>query len=190
MSNNKKYQRTVHQILNSVNRIKAIKDEKTVDNPYVDEYTTDQQRARDKEITTLLQLYVKAYEYKNKSNKLYKGILFGACVGILIAFTTALIILVNKLSISSDNTSVEAVVQLVSVCITFLTLIVGILKIITKYVFPVNDEAYITRIVELIQNNDLENKKENIKVKSIIIENKENKSNMENDIIKSFDEIN
>ncbi len=30
---------------------------------------------------------------------------------------------------------------------------------ITKYIFPVNDEEYITRIVELIQNNDLENKK-------------------------------
>ena len=28
-----------------------------------------------------------------------------------------------------------------------------------------NDEEYITRIVEIIQNNDLENKKENIRVR-------------------------
>ena len=69
-----------------------------------------------------------------------------------------------------------------SVCLTFLTLIVGILKIITKYVFPVNDEEYITRIVELIQNNDLENKKENIRAKVAIAERKD--ENSEDVIIK------
>ena len=42
-------------------------------------------------------------------------------------------------------------------------MVVGILKIITKYVFSDKDEEYITKIVEIIQNNDLENKKENIK---------------------------
>ena len=51
------------------------------------------------------------------------------------------------------------VAKLISVCVTFLTLIVGIMTIITKYVFPENEEEYITRIVEIIQNNDLEHKK-------------------------------
>ncbi len=61
------------------------------------------------------------------------------------------------------DVSVSAVVQLVSVCITFVGVIVGILKTITRYLFPENEEQYITHIVELIQRNDLENKKENIK---------------------------
>ena len=39
-----------------------------------------------------------------------------------------------------------------------------LLQTITKYIFPENEEEYITRIVEMIQNNDLENKKENIRV--------------------------
>lgn len=39
----------------------------------------------------------------------------------------------------------------------------GILQTITKYVFQEKEEEYITRIVEIIQNNDLENKKENIR---------------------------
>lgn len=60
-------------------------------------------------------------------------------------------------------------------CITFLTLIVGVLTIITKYVFPENEEEYITRIVEIIQRNDLENKKENIKVKADIQKAKQEK---------------
>lgn len=61
-------------------------------------------------------------------------------------------------------------------CITFLTLIVGVLTIITKYVFPENEEEYITRIVEIIQRNDLENKKENIKVKADIQKAKQEKN--------------
>ena len=69
MNNNKEYQRTFSQIVKSLNRIKIINDEEEISNPYVDEFTTEQQRARDKRITILLQLYVEAYKYKNKSNK-------------------------------------------------------------------------------------------------------------------------
>ena len=60
--------------------------------------------------------------------------------------------------------SIANVVQIISVCVTFLGLIIGLLQTITKYIFPENEEEYITRIVEMIQNNDLENKKENIRV--------------------------
>jgi H+/Cl- antiporter ClcA len=73
-----------------------------------------------------------------------------------------------KVSCTDGETSIKAVIQLISVCVTFLTLIISILKIITKYVFPEKEEEYITRIVEIIQNNDLENKKENIRVKTKI----------------------
>ena len=127
MSNyNKEYQKTLSQIVNSVNRIKEIKDDEEISNPYVDEFTTNQQRARDKRITELLRLYVDAYRYKNESNKWYKGILFAVCGGILIAFAVALIVVVVQFNKSQDTTSVETVIQLISVCITFLTLIIGI----------------------------------------------------------------
>ena len=68
MNSNKEFQKTVSQILSSLNRIKAINDDDEISNTYVDEFTTKQQRARDKKITELLQLYVDAYNYKNKSN--------------------------------------------------------------------------------------------------------------------------
>lgn len=48
-------------------------------------------------------------------------------------------------------------------CITYLTLVIGILKIITEYVFPQKEEEYVTRIVKAIQKNDLKNKIENMK---------------------------
>ena len=55
---------------------------------------------------------------------------------------------------------------MIAVCITFLSSVIGILTIITKYVFPEKEEEYITRIVEIIQTNDLENKRENIKAQA------------------------
>lgn len=165
-SKKKNYQNTFSQILNSVDFIRAVDNDQEMNKPYIDEYTTHQQRLRDKKITELLNQYVAAYSYKNKSNKLYKGLLFGLCAFILLLFSIVFVRLMFKIDISNANPSIEGVVQLISVCITFLTLIVGITKIITKYVFPENEEEYITRIVEIIQNNDLKNKKENIRVKT------------------------
>lgn len=187
MNSQKEYKKTISQISKSFNGMTIINDDEKIGDPYVDGFTTNQQRSRDKKITELLQLYVNAYEYKNKSNKWYKGLLFGLCMLILLLFTITLIVLVVQLSISDNSETIESIVQLVTVCVTFLTLIVGILKIITKYVFPANDEEYITRIVELIQNNDLENKKENIKAKTADSENKEDKSKSSDE---SFETIN
>ena len=79
------------------------------------------------------------------------------------AFVILFVVLIIRVQWFLSDISIEDVVQLISLCLTFITLIFGILTIITKYVFPENDEEYITRIVESIQKNDLENKKENIK---------------------------
>ena len=168
MSNSNRYQEILSQIESSLDFFRRVDNDNEMNRAYVDEYTTSQQRQRDQKISDLLSEYVKAYEYKNKSNRWYKGILLGLCVAIIIAFSVVFIILLIGFSSSTQEASIGSVVELVSVCITFLTLIVGILTIITKYVFPENEEEYITRIVEIIQKNDLENKKENIKVKAAI----------------------
>lgn len=131
--------------------------------PYVDHYTTLEQRSRDKAVTELLNEYVSVYKEKSKSNQFYKKILFGSNCGILVLFSLSLPFLIYKI-FSIENTSyIPLIIELVSVCITFLLLIMGLLQTITKYVFPEKEDEYITRIVEIIQNNDLENKKENIR---------------------------
>ena len=80
MSKHKEYQKTISQIGNSVNCIKEIKDEDEIINPYKDEFTTTQQRSRDKNITALLQSYVNAYNYKNSSNKCFNFNKFYSCI--------------------------------------------------------------------------------------------------------------
>lgn len=181
MGNNTKFKYTFSKIMDSMEYFQQVDNDKEMNKVYIDEYTTYQQRLRDKKITELLTRYVESYIYKNKSNKWYKRILFGICGVILLVFSGVFIYFILNTRLETNSESIGNMVQIISVCITFLTLIIGILQIITKYVFPEKEEEYITRIVEIIQNNDLENKKENILVKTHIQEclNKENKKEIE-----------
>lgn len=52
--------------------------------------------------------------------------------------------------------------SLVSVCVTFLVSVLGLVQVITKYCFPENDEEYISKIVGAIQDNDLQHKLANM----------------------------
>lgn len=157
------FNNTLKLILNSVDYIQKVNNDKEMSNAFIDSYVTKQQMLRDKKVTELLESYVDEYKYKNKSNRWYKGILVGFSLSILLAFSVVFIILICRLNSFSVKGSSAQLAEIISVCVTFLALIVGILNIIAKYVFPENEEEYITRIVEIIQKNDLENKKENIK---------------------------
>lgn len=171
------YESTFDSILKSVDFIKKVDNDKELSNAYQDGYSTRQQKLRDKRITELLNLYVDGYRKKVNSNIWYKSLIVIFCICILLAFSVTFLILIFRFNNKSGIRS-EDLVSLISVCITFLTLIVGVLKIITTYVFPVNEEEYITRIVEAIQKNDLENKKENIRTGSGI-SSKESKTIIE-----------
>ncbi|MGN0340681.1 MAG: hypothetical protein ACI4D0_09295 [Lachnospira sp.] len=166
MKDKKDYKTTLSQIYQSLNFVKEVDNDTEMDKEYIDIYTTHEQRLRDKKITELLCQYVDAYSYKNTSNKFYKAILFSVCLILLLGFCAGFVMFAVTMIEWGTETSVEGAVKVLTVCVTFITLIVGTMNIITKYVFPENEEEYITRIVEIIQNNDLENKKENIRVRS------------------------
>lgn len=159
--------RTIQSILSdissNVTEITQTDNDEELEQAYKDSFTTEQQKIRDKEVTKLLKYYTSEYKLKTKMNKWFKILLFALSCIILCVFSCIFVyLLMNMYKIDNKNT-IAGIVQTVSVCVTFLTMVVGILKIITKYVFSDKDEEYITKIVEIIQNNDLENKKENIK---------------------------
>ncbi len=156
---------TLDSIEDIVSNLYSIENDTAMEHPYIDEYTTTEQKKRDKLVTDLLGTYLEEYKYKHKSNKAYKGVLFGVSTFILLGFSISFVVALFMLATSDKLQSLEYVIELVSICVTFLALIVGILKIIARYVFPKKEEEYITKIVELIQTNDLKNKQENIRVK-------------------------
>lgn len=130
-----------------------------------DENKTPEENIRDGHISNLLESYVNAYKSKITTQKCFRCILFLISMLIIVAFASVFVSLLVNFDFSSDLDTSESLIGLISVCVTFLTSVIGILKIIVKYRFPENDEKYITEIVKAVQQNDLENKKENLKHK-------------------------
>ena len=161
----KNFEDTASDIGKNITFFSGIDNARQLSNAYDDNFVTEEQKHRDEQITNLLKYYVEAYKEKQKSNKRYKNIILGICAFIILAFSVLFILLLVEVSGEINTIKTNNIIALVSVCITYLTLVIGILKIITKYVFPQKEEEYITRIVELIQRNDLKNKKANISIR-------------------------
>lgn len=135
------------------------------DSQFKDNFQTREQKNRDREISKLLQKYVATYENKVTTQNKYRHIIFWfflILTGVLSIIFCGLVIFFG---IKIDSIDVPGVVSLISVGITFLTALISLLQIVTKYCFPEKDEEYITKIVESIQSNDLEHKLANIKLR-------------------------
>ena len=139
-------------------------DEELKENPFYDKFSTAEQKQRDKYITTLLESYVINYKNKTKKNKDYKEKLFNGFLTWTTMSLVAFLVCVFYFLHNLNNLDVkEYLLKILPICISFIGLIIGTLKIIVKYVFPEKEEEYNTKIVEIIKNNDLEHKKENIR---------------------------
>ena len=130
---------------------------------YHDIYVTSEQAERDKQITLLLKEYVKSYKHKVAHTTLCRYLILLPCLAIVVAFAFALCIISSRVLKTDFPVALSDLAAFVTACISFVSLIITLLTIVTKYFFPENDEQYITKIVESIQQNDLENKRENAK---------------------------
>ena len=132
-----------------------------------DPFVTEEQKLRDSEITKLLKEYVSWYQSKVRNSKICRYLILIPCILIVIGFAILLGYFGCCISTADEAVSVEDLTAFITACISFISLIISILVIITKYFFPENDEQYITKIVESIQKNDLDNKRENAKNQTI-----------------------
>lgn len=138
-------QTAIETLPNDIGGFSITWDSETLDGQFTDKYATVEQKKRDQEITKLLKSYTDNYIAKSKSNRTYKCIIFITSIGILIIFFIMFLSLLCKfknVNIANNDNIVNNIISLITVCITFLTLVIGILKIITRYVFPQNEEDY------------------------------------------------
>lgn len=128
-------------------------------------FGTSEQIKRDEQITLLLTKYVNNYSDKIENNKDYKAQIFTVCESIIVMYALVIPFAILYICNSRKGSTITGadVAALLSVCISFLGLIIGLMQIITKYVFPEKEEEYITQIVRAIQENDLKHKKQNMK---------------------------
>ena len=126
-----------------------------------DEWQTEQQALRDLQITELLKCYVDGYSHKVKVNKKYRFWIMISCAVLVVAVAFCCVFATVKIT-PMENKSIGDIMTLITAYGGIIGSVLGVVKIITKYIFPENDEQYITEIVKAIQQNDLENKKVNI----------------------------
>lgn len=132
------------------------------DTEFKDNFQTHEQKNRDEEITKLLKKYVESYCEKVKIQSKYRKVLLVLCSSVIASFSIVFLILLLLMSLGKVEFCNVNSVNFVSICITFLLSVLGLVQTITKYCFPENDEEYISKIVETIQANDLQNKLANM----------------------------
>ncbi|MCL2045711.1 MAG: hypothetical protein FWG88_04940 [Oscillospiraceae bacterium] len=128
----------------------------------VSDNLTVQQRSRDEETTTLYKQYVNAHKQKQVFSEKAKRTIHLYCIlwvsaMLLVCFTLSFYVIIGTARNTSD------IVALLSAIIPLVAALVGTLNIVTKYVFPEDEERNITEIVKQIHENDLRNKQENLK---------------------------
>lgn len=130
---------------------------------YDDKFQTPEQKDRDENISRLLECYVNSFERKKieniKSRKEIKWFCFLSSLLLIITIFSILAI-----TIIFDVDSLYSVAVILSAMFGLFGTIFGIIKYVARFAFPEEDEKYITEIVKSIQENDLKDKQENIKV--------------------------
>lgn len=130
----------------------------------LEDLLTKEQRKRDEKITELLGKYVDSYKHKVENREKQRNMVINICkwiVGVLLSccvFTTFFLV-------KRGNFDIPDVAVLISAYGSALGSAGIVLKIITQYLFPLDEEKYITDIVKLIQDNDLKNKEINVSAK-------------------------
>lgn len=154
-SNEKDYK----EYFNKIKTVKEVSDEKDFDD-YHEKFATGQQKKRDKIVTDILEYYKDNYNSKIQYNKMYKERIAELCLKFIeISFLMFFFLIVIVLVCDNLRDSIQGLVSLLTICVSMLGLIVGIFKIVTKYIFPKKEEEYITQIVSSIQANDYNTKK-------------------------------
>lgn len=160
------YETTYNDISEELGLLRTCKVSKDADleEGELEKFNTKQQQCRDEAVTKLLNAYVNYYERKFKRNNVYRWVVTVFSFIVLVAVFFICFKLINWITADSVTTmDVKTYVALLTTMSGTVVAVVAVIKIIAEYVFPKEEEKYITEIVQIIQNNDLENKRENIR---------------------------
>lgn len=157
MKNGNFYSDTYINFMNMVRRQKnTINEDRTT---YQEKFATKEQKSRDEVITSILHNYHKNYNNKIKYNKKHKERIIELCFTLIeITFLIFIASIVLMLFCENLRNSIQGIASLLTVCVSLLGLIIGVFKIVTRYIFPEKEEEYITQIVSAIQENDYNTK--------------------------------
>ncbi len=129
-----------------------------------DYYQSEERKKRSRSISEILSSYKASYQNKIEFQQKYRRYLFWGCSSVVVAFALAILLILGYTILNAEKMDMSNVVALIAANLSLVVSIIELVRIITKYCFPENDEEYIVKIVESVQANDLETYKESNRI--------------------------
>lgn len=109
---------------------------------------------RNRKLTTLLDDYMGHRNKRINSNGFFKKFIFWLFVVVFLTLTVVVVIVFLTTDINNPN--VTTVISLLSVAGTYLASIMTVFQIMTKYLFPPDEEKDTIEMIKTVINNDVE----------------------------------
>lgn len=109
--------------------------------------------SRNKKLTSLLDDYIEQRKKRVNTNNFLKKFIFWFFVGMLAALTITVVAFV---AFNIRIKTIPAMVSLISVSATYLASLIGIFQIMSKYLFPVDEEKDTISMIKAVIDNDVQ----------------------------------
>lgn len=109
--------------------------------------------SRNGKLTNLLDDYIEQRRKRVETNNFLKKFIFWFFVGLLAVLTIAVVVFIVC---NRNNNSIPSMVSLLSVSATYLASLLAVFEIMSKYLFPVDEEKDTITMIQAVINNDVQ----------------------------------
>ena len=107
---------------------------------------------RDRQLTNLLEEYIKQCIKRVRTNNFFKKTIFWVFIALLVMLTVAVAVVFWKTDMS--NITISSVVALLSVAGTYLGSLISIFRIMSKYLFPIDELKDTIEMIKVLTDKD------------------------------------
>lgn len=108
---------------------------------------------RNGKLSDLLDDYIKQRRDRVKTNNFLKKFIFWFFIALLGVLTIAVVIFIIQ---NRDSDSIPSMVSLLSVSGTYLASLIAVFEIMSKYLFPIDEEKDTISMIQTVINNDVQ----------------------------------
>lgn len=108
---------------------------------------------RNGKLTDLLEDFIDQRRKRVKTNNFLKKFIFWFFVGLLAVLTIAVVIFIVC---NRNSNSIPSMVSLLSVSVTYLASLIAVFEIMSKYLFPIDEEKDTITMIQAVINNDVQ----------------------------------
>ena len=108
---------------------------------------------RNGKLTDLLEDFIEQRRKRVETNNFLKKFIFWFFVGLLAVLTIAVVVFIVC---NRNSNSIPSMVSLLSVSVTYLASLIAVFEIMSKYLFPIDEEKDTITMIRAVINNDVQ----------------------------------